>query len=364
MVDTLACLSTPDGWLGSDNQSGIHPKVLESLSSANRGPAVAYGEDTLTHQAIEAFRDNFGGDTTVLFTWNGTGANVTALASLLPRWGGVLAAGGAHIDVDEGGAPEAFLGAKITTIHTPDAKLRPEHIDEAMIGAFDQHHVWPQVVSITQSTELGTLYSVEEVANICDTAHRYGLLVHMDGARIANATASLGVSLRAHTFEVGIDALSFGGTKNGMAYGEAVLLRRPEHARIGTMVRKQSTQLASKMRFISAQFIAMFQDDLWLSCALHANAMATRLHNAVADCPGVVLERPTVVNSLFPRIPAHAIDPLQRWCPHYTWNAGLNQVRWVTSFDTTETDVDRFAEGVRAICATNADPNCDGNARV
>ncbi len=354
MVDILGSLLAPAGWLGSDNQSGIHPKVLEALVSANSGPAVAYGADTLTETAVDLFKAHFGGDTTVLFTWNGTGANVTALASLLPRWGGVLAAGGAHIDVDEGGAPEAFLGAKITTVLTNDGKLRPEHIDEAMVGAFDQHHVWPQVVSITQSTELGTLYSVDEVANICDTARRHGLLVHMDGARIANATAALGVSLRAHTFDLGVDALSFGGTKNGMAYGEAVLLRRPEHARIGTMVRKQSTQLASKMRFISAQFIAMFQDELWLSCARHANAMATRLHHAVADCPGVTIDRPTVVNSMFPRIPGHAIDPLAQWCPHYTWNASTNQVRWVTSFDTTELDVDRFAAGVQAICAAPA----------
>lgn len=351
MIDSLLRLPAPEGWLGSDNQSGIHPKVLEALAAANHGPAVAYGADPWTDGAIRAFKEHFGDDTTVLFTWNGTGANVTALASLMPRWGGVLAAAGAHIDVDEGGAPEAFLGAKITTVHTPDAKLRPEHIDNAMVGAFDQHHVWPQVVSITQSTELGTLYSVDEVANICDTARKHGLLVHMDGARIANATAALDVTLRAHTFDLGIDALSFGGTKNGMAYGEAVLLRRPEHARIGMMVRKQSTQLASKMRFIGAQFTAMFEDDLWLSCARHANAMATRLHHALKDCPGVTFERPPVVNSLFPRIPAPAIEPLQQWCPHYTWNASISQVRWVTSFDTTHSDVDRFAAGVRTLCA-------------
>jgi threonine aldolase len=350
VASPLSSLPQPRGWLGSDNQSGIHPAVLDAMVQANEGSAVAYGSDPLTATAIDRFRDHFGGDTTVLFTWNGTGANVTALAVLLPRWGGILSAGGAHIDVDEGGAPEVFLGAKITTIATPDGKLRPEHIDASLVGAYDQHHVWPRVVSITQSTELGTLYTVDEVAAICDTAHRHGLFVHMDGARIANATAALGVSLRAHTFDAGVDALSFGGTKNGMAFGEAVLLRNPEHARAGIMIRKQATQLPSKMRFVSAQFIAMFENDRWRSLAAHANAMAARLESKISGCPGVVLDRPTQVNSLFPHIPADAIAPLQEWCPHYTWDAATNQVRWVTSFNTTVEDVDRFAAGVRAVC--------------
>jgi threonine aldolase len=347
---TLDALSKPAGWLGSDNQSGIHPKVLDAITRANAGSAVAYGSDPLTAQAIDLFKAQFGSDTTVLLTWNGTGANVTALACLLPRWGGVLSARGAHIDVDEGGAPELFLGAKITAVPTPDGKLKPEHIDASLVGAYDQHHVWPQVVSITQSTELGTLYTINEVAAICETAHKHGLLVHMDGARIANATAALDCSLRAHTFDVGVDALSFGGTKNGMAFGEAVLLRSPEHARAGTMIRKQATQLASKMRFISAQFIAMFEDDLWRTSASHANAMALRLEAALRDCPGVVFDRPASVNSVFPHIPAGAIAPLQEWCPHYTWDPATNQVRWVTSFNTTVEDIDRFAAGVRAIC--------------
>jgi threonine aldolase len=347
----LASLPQPTGWLGSDNQSGIHPNVLDAMVRANEGSAVAYGSDPLTAQATDLFKEQFGGDTSVLFTWNGTGANVTALACLLPRWGGVLSARGAHIDVDEGGAPEVFLGAKITAVPTADGKLLPDHIDASMDGAYDQHHVWPQVVSITQSTELGTLYSIDEVAAICETAHRHGLLVHMDGARISNATAALGCSLRAHTFDAGVDALSFGGTKNGMAFGEAVLLRSTDHARAGTMIRKQATQLASKMRFISAQFIAMFQSDLWLTSATQANAMAARLELALRDCPGVVFDRPVAVNSLFPHIPAAAIEPLQAWCPHYTWDPASNQVRWVTSFNTTVEDVDRFAAGVQAICA-------------
>ena len=325
--------------------------VMSAIAAANEGPAVAYGSDPYTARAVDAFRDHFGGDTTVLFTWNGTGANVVSLATLLPRWGGVLCASGAHISVDEGGGPEAFLGAKLINVPSSDGKLRPEHIDAAMVGAFDPHHVWPQVVSITQSTELGTLYSIDEVAAICDTAHRHGLLVHMDGARIANATASLGCSLRAHTFDAGVDALSFGGTKNGMLFGEAVLLRRTEHARAGEMIRKQATQLASKMRFVSAQFNAMFENDLWLANARHANEMANQLDHGVRNLNRIQLERPTVVNSLFPLLPAETIEPLQKWCPHYTWDATKNQVRWVTSFNTTPADVERFIAGVRAICA-------------
>ena len=346
----LASLPSPIGWFGSDNQSGAHPAALAAVVDANEGSAVAYGADPWTARAVSAFRDLMGGETTVLFSWNGTGANVAALATLLPRWGGVLCARGAHIDVDEGGGPEAFLGAKLIAAVSEDAKLRPDQIDAAMEGAYDPHHVWPQVVSITQSTELGTLYSVDEVAAICDTAHRHGLSVHMDGARIANATAALGVSVRAHTFGLGVDALSFGGTKNGMLYGEAILLRNPQHARSGEMIRKQSTQLASKMRFISAQFIAILECDRWIEAARHANAMAARLDAAVRSIPGVFLDRETVVNSLFPHLPHDAIAPLQQWCPHYTWNAATDQVRWVTSFNTTTEDVDRFAAGVAALC--------------
>jgi threonine aldolase len=351
VANALARLPRPSSGFGSDNQSGVHPAAIAALAEANVGHCVGYGDDRWTLAATELFREQFGADTTVLFTWNGSGANVLSLATLLPRWGAVLCPAASHIEGDEQGASEAFLGNKIIGVPTIDQKLRPEQIDAAMRGAFGPHHVTPRVVSITQSTESGTLYSVDEVAAICETAHRHGLFVHVDGARIANATAALGVQVSAHSFDVGVDALSFGGTKNGMMYGEAVLLRRPEHALAGTMLRKTVTQLASKMRFIGAQFEAMLRDDLWLTTAAHANAMATRLADAVRGVPGVALEREPTVNSLYPILPRDVIEPLQAWCQHYTWDAARNQVRWVCSWDTTVEDVDRFAAGVRAACA-------------
>ncbi len=344
-------LPRPTSGFGSDNQSGVHPAAMAALAEANAGHCVGYGDDRWTLAATESFRALFGDDTTVLFTWNGSGANVLSLATLLPRWGGVLCAAASHIEGDEQGASEAILGNKIIGVPTIDQKLRPEQIDHAMQGTYGPHHVTPRVVSITQSTETGTLYSVDEVAALCETAHRHELLVHVDGARIANATAALGASVRTHTFDVGVDALSFGGTKNGMMYGEAVLLRRPEHALAGAMLRKTVTQLASKMRFIGAQFEAMLRDDLWLTTAAHANAMATRLADAVRGVDGLVLDAAPAVNSLYPILPDSVIAPLQAWCQHYTWDAARNQVRWVCSWDTTPEDVDRFAVGVRAACA-------------
>ena len=327
---------------------------MEALLEANVGHEVGYGNDRWTEAAVAAFQARFGLDTTVLFTWNGSGANVLSLASLLPRWGGVLCPTSSHIDVDEDGAPEAFLGAKIIGVPTVDQKLRAVQIDDAMVGAFSPHHVTPRAVSITQSTETGTLYSVDEVGALCETAHRHGLFVHIDGARIGNATAALGVDVRESTFSLGVDALSFGGTKNAMMYGEAVLLRRPEHALGGEMLRKQTTQLASKMRFIGAQFAAILRDDLWLRTAGHANSMATRLAAAVADIDGVKLCGSVAVNSVYPILPPDVIEPLQEWCQHYTWDAVQNQVRWVCSWDTSIEDVDRFAAGVRAACAAAA----------
>jgi threonine aldolase len=349
---SLTNLARPLGWFGSDNQSGAHPLVLEAVQRANAGYASGYGEDPWTEQACDMFRDRFGSEVDVLFTYNGTGANVTALQALLPKWGAVICPSGAHIDVDETGAPEKILGAKLIDVPTEDGKLRPEQINEyvRLIGV--QHHVQPAVVSITQSTELGTLYTVDEIAQIAYVAHSHGMLMHLDGARISNAIAALGCTPQAMTFDAGIDAVSFGGTKNGLMFGEAVLFKDRATATGAVYLRKQTTQLASKMRFLSAQMIALLTDDLWLKSAGTANAMAQRLDAAVRIIPGVSLDRPTMVNSLFPIIPKAAIDPLQDWVPHYTWNAAIDQVRWVCSFDTTESDVDQFAAGVRSLLAS------------
>jgi threonine aldolase len=343
----LATVPKPEGWFGSDNQSGALPEVIDAIAAANVGPAVAYGDDPWTERFTGAIRDLFGSNADPYLTWNGTGSNVVALQTLLPKYGAVICTDAAHIAVDETGAPERIIGAKLIDLSAVDAKLTPEHIESQVHLLGNPHHSQPLVVSITQSTELGTLYSVDEVAAICDTAHRHGMTVHMDGARLANATAALGVSVRAHTFDVGVDAVSFGGTKNGMVNGECIIFRdhRPEAA----YLRKQAGQLPSKMRFIAAQFVAVLDDDRWLRAAAHANAMAARLDVGVCGLPGLGLERSTVVNSLFPLLPSASLAPLQRWCPHYTWDATRNHVRWVCSFDTTPTDVDRFVGGVSVV---------------
>jgi threonine aldolase len=343
-------LPRPQGWFGSDNQSGAHPAVLEAITEANTGFATGYGEDPWTATAVEMFQERFGSDTEVLLTFNGTGANVTALQALLPKYGAIICPTGAHIDVDETGAPERILGAKLIDVPTTDGKLRAEQIGEFVHFLGVQHHVQPAVVSITQSTELGTLYTVDEIAAIAYVAHSHGMLLHLDGARIGNAVAALGCSPQQMTFDAGVDAVSFGGTKNGVMLGEAVIFKDRETAGGAVYLRKQTTQLASKMRFISAQMIALLSDDLWVANAGHANRMAASLDAAVRGTAGVVLERPTMVNSLFPVIPPEAIKPLQDWVPHYTWNAAINQVRWVCSWNTAQQDVERFAAGVVAIC--------------
>jgi threonine aldolase len=346
----LAALPRPTGWFGSDNQSGVHPAVLAAIADANGGYASGYGEDPWTDKAEELFRAHFGSETEMLVTFNGTGANVTALQTLLPKYGAVICPTGAHIDVDETGAPEKILGAKLIDVPATDGKLQADQITEYAHLLGVQHHVQPAVVSITQSTELGTVYSIDEIAQIAYVAHSHGMLLHLDGARIANAAAALGCSLKAMTFDAGVDAVSFGGTKNGLMLGEAVVFRDRALAHGAIFLRKQTTQLASKMRFISAQLIALLENDVWLKNAQHANAMAAQLDAAVRGIPGVVLERPTQVNSLFPLVPAHIIEPLQEWVPHYTWNAALNQVRWVCSWDTKPQDITAFAAGIKTLC--------------
>ncbi len=347
----LSTLPRPAGWFGSDNQSGAHQEVIEAISAANTGYASGYGGDPWTEKCNDLFRATFGSETEAFLTFNGTGANVLALQALLPKYGAVICAAGAHIDVDETGAPERILGAKLIALPTEDGKLRPEQITEFAHYTGVQHHVQPAVVSVTQSTELGTLYTLDELAQLVYVAHENQMLLHLDGARLANATAALGVTLQQATFDLGLDAVSFGGTKNGMLGGEAVVFKDRSTAGGAMFLRKQTTQLASKMRFISAQFIAMLEDGLWQRSAHHANEMATLLDACVRDIPGVVLERPTQVNALFPLLPEATISPLQQWVPHYTWNDPRHQVRWVTSFNTTKHDVELFAAGVAAACA-------------
>lgn len=337
----------PDRTFASDNFAGAHPAVIEAVAAANHGHAAAYGDDPWTTECAGSFRELFGAGETFL-VFNGTGANILGLMSVLRPVDAVVCAAGSHINVDEAGAPERILGAKLVDLPAPDGKLHADQIGELDWMFGNEHHVQPAVVSITQSTELGTVYLPDEIAALCDAAHRRGMRVHMDGARIANATAVLGSSpaaLRSFTVDAGVDVLTFGGTKNGMLGGEAVIFLAPDLAERARYLRKVITQLPSKMRFIAAQFLALLQDDLWLRNAEHSNAMAAALFAGVAGLPDLVVGRPQV-NSLFPTLPAPLIEPLREWSFFWDWDVAKHQVRWMTAWDTTAEDVVRFVDGV------------------
>jgi threonine aldolase len=334
----------------SDNTSGVHPEVMAALAAANTGHAIAYGDDVWTARARTAVRDLLG-DVDVLFVWGGTGGNVVGLQSMLASYQAVVCPESAHIAVDECGAPERFIGCKLIDVPTDDGRLRPDRVLEHLHLLGDPHHVQPRVVSITQSTETGTLYSPDEVAALAETAHSHGLLLHMDGARIANATAALGVDVRRFTAEAGVDVLTFGGTKNGAMYGEAVVWFDRSLAERAEFLRKQAGQLPSKARFVAAQFEALLHDGLWLRTAGHANAMASRLADAVRDVDGVRLSREPQVNSVFARVPHDKVVALQEVSPFYVWDEATTEVRWMCSWDTAESDVDAFAAGVRSVLA-------------
>ena len=343
--------------LASDNYAGAHPEVLEAIAASNAEHAPAYGGDSVTARAVELFREHLGAHVDVVMTVNGTGSNVIGMQSLMRSWEAVICASSAHINVDEAGAPEKLLGSKLITLDTPDGKLTPAMIEAVQWRAGDIHQSQPKVVLITQSTESGTRYSPEEIRGIADTAHGRGLYLYMDGARIANAAAGLGVELRAITTDAGVDAMSFGGTKNGTILAEAVVILNPRLATGGDLsvtknlgfIRKQYMQLSSKMRFSSAQFIALLTDDLWRRNASHANAMAQRLAAAVADVPGLTIERPVEANGVFATLPAHTVPILQEHTPFYVWDEAASEVRWLCSWDTTEHDIDDFASTVRSV---------------
>jgi len=316
--------------LASDNYAGIHPEILAAIARANGGHQVAYGADVYTRRLQGVFQQHFGADATAYPVFNGTGANVISLQAMTERWDAVICAESAHINVDECGAPERVGGLKLLPVPTPQ-------------GWGDEHRAQPKVVSITQSTELGTCYSVDEVAAIVEHAHGHHMLVHLDGARIANAAATLDVPLRGFTTDVGVDVVSFGGTKNGMMLGECVVVLNPEAVSGMPYLRKLSMQLASKMRFVSVQFDALLSGDLWLRNASHANAMAARLDAAVRGVDRVEVQRPVEANSVFAILPRAVTERLQKRYPFYVWDELTGEVRWMTSFDTTEADVDGFA---------------------
>lgn len=338
----------------SDNYSGVHPEVLAAIAAANGGHQVAYGEDVYTERLQQVFAHHFGEGVEVFPVFNGTGANVTGLQSMLPRWGAVISASTAHINSDEGGAPERVGGIKLLTVPTPDGKLTPELIDREAWGWGDEHRAQPLVVSITQTTELGTAYTADEIATIADHVHEHGMKLHLDGARLSNAAASLGLPLRAFTRDAGVDVLSFGGTKNGGLGAEAIVVLNPEASEGLKYLRKLNMQLASKMRFVSAQLIALLEGDLWLESASHANAMARRLRDALdagiaaGELPGLGFTQETQSNGVFATLPRGVADRLRdRGFRFYDWDASRNEVRWMCSFDTSEADIDAFVGGIR-----------------
>lgn len=342
----------PETSFASDNAAGVLPEVMAALVAANSGPALAYGDDPWTERASALVGEVLGEPgADVAFCWGGTGANVVGLQCLLRPWEAVICPDTAHIHVDECGAPERFTGAKLLALPTPDGKLRPEQIEPLLHVVGDEHHAQPRVVSITQSTESGTLYRPAEIAALAEVAHAHDLYVHLDGARLANAAAALG-DVRSFTTEAGVDVLTFGATKAGAMYGEAVVFLRPGLGEQVRFVRKQAAQLPSKMRFVAAQFEALLADGLWVRAADHANGLAVLLADRLAGRPGVEVVRPPEVNAVFLRLPSGAaVADLQNWSFVWDWDVSVHEVRAMTSFATTAADVERFAAGVAAIAA-------------
>lgn len=336
----------------SDNYSGAHPDVLAAIVDANGGHAVAYGDDACTARLQEVIAGHLGEGVEAFPVFDGTGANATALASMLPRWGAVVTASTAHIHVDEQGAPERIGGMKLLPVPTRDGKLTTELIDREAWGWGDEHRAQPLVVSLTQSTELVTLYTPDELRAICVHAHGLGTHVYVDGARIANAAASPGLPLRAFTRDVGVDVMSIGGTKNGALGAEAIVALNPDAATGLRYLRKMNLQLASKMRFVSAQLVALFAGDLWLRNAAHSNAMAARLRAGVevgladGSIRGVDVTQPPQANAVFATLAEGVAGRLRRVCPFSDWDAARNEVRWMCSVATTEDDVDAFVPAI------------------
>lgn len=334
---------------GSDNHSGIHPDILSAISVANTGHVQAYGDDIYTEKAVEAFRQIFGEQTDVYFVFNGTGANVLSLGAAAESFHAVVCADTAHINVDECGAVERGAGCKLLPVAAVDGKLTPELISTQLHGFGFQHHSQPRVVSISEPSELGTVYSVDEIRAIAYLVHSHGMFLHVDGARFAGAVVATGVEPRALTVDAGVDIMSFGGTKNGMMCGEAVLIFNDALKPDFIYRRKQMMQLGSKMRFVAAQFSAYLEEGLWLRMAEHSALMARRLADRVATIEGVSITRPTDANGVFAILPPEAIKQLSEKYCFYVWDEATHEVRWMTSFDTSEEDVDGFAEAIAAV---------------
>lgn len=331
----------------SDNNAGIHAEVIAAIAAANDGHVVAYGDDPFTARAIKLFQKHFGRDVAVHFVYGGTGANVLGLKAVTKPHEAIICAETAHINVDECGAPENFTGCKLLTVSTPDGKLRVEQIKPLLHGLGVEHHVQPRVISVSQATEMGTVYTKKELKTLADFAHDHNLLLHVDGARLANAAVSLKASLKEITADAGVDVLSFGGTKNGMMYGEAVIFFNKNFGGDFKYIRKQGMHLPSKMRYISVQFEALLSGDLWRRSAAHSNRMAQMLGSELAKLPQIQLTQPVEANGVFAVIPGKYVPQLQKKYFFYVWNEEISEVRLMASFDTSEDDVRDFVQFVR-----------------
>jgi threonine aldolase len=328
----------------SDNTAGIHPAILEEIRLANMGHAISYGYDKYTEEALKLFKEHLGPETETFFVFTGTAANVLSLSGVTRSWNSVITASTAHLEQDECGAPEKFTGCKVLTVDTVDGKISPLSVEKHMHGFDFEHHSQPMVISITQSTELGTVYSVAEIRDLSEFAHHHGMLLHMDGARIANAAVSLNLPFRSFTTDAGVDILSFGGTKNGMMYGEAVCFLSKGLSGGFKYIRKQSMQLASKMRFISAQYIAYFRDDLWKKCAEHSNRMALILAEKISRLNGIKITQPVQSNGVFVIMPQSVAESVCRKYFFYPWDEKTSEYRLMTGWDTTEEDISELVE--------------------
>ncbi|HET6979603.1 MAG TPA: low specificity L-threonine aldolase [Pyrinomonadaceae bacterium] len=331
----------------SDNNAGVHPEIIEAVKAANDGHVVAYGDDPFTARATKLFQKHFGRDIAVHFVFGGTGANVLGLKAITESYQAIICVDTAHVNTDECGAPEKFTGCKLLALKTPDGKLRVEQIKPLLHGMGVQHYVQPGVITVSQATEMGTVYFKKELKELARFAHDNGMLFHMDGARLSNAAVSLKTSLKEITADVGVDVLSFGGTKNGMMYGEAVIFFDKKRAADFKFIRKQGMQLPSKMRFISAQFEALLSGDVWRRGAVHANRMAQLLASELAKVPQIHLTQPVEANGVFAVIPAKYVPALQKKYFFYVWDEEIDEVRFMASFDTTEEDVREFVEFVK-----------------
>jgi threonine aldolase len=334
----------------SDNYASAHPDVLAAMAQANDGHAVSYGADPWTARALEVLRGHFGEQSQSLLVFNGSGANVVSIRAVCRPWEAVICADTAHVNVDEGGAPERIAGVKLLTIATPDGKLTPDDVRARVTRVGDEHAVQPRLVTITQSSEYGTRYAAQEIRALADAAHDLGLMLHVDGSRLSNAAAGLGCGLGDLATEVGVDVLSLGGTKNGMVLGDAVVFLNPALADGAKYLRKQTLQLASKGRFLAAQFVAMFEGDLWRRNAAHANEMAARLAARLAGIPGVQITQRVEANGVFAVTPRDAADAVRARWPFYTWDETKREERLMCSWDTTAEEVDAFADALAEAC--------------